>query len=71
MTLDGDEIQSIIQDLGLEYKDYETPKKTVCSIAINRKFDAIVSFVATLRRCNAVCPVRSLHYHCCHHSKSG
>ena len=27
VTLNGDEIWSSIQDLGLEYKDYNTPKK--------------------------------------------
>ena len=42
VILDGDEIWSIIQCVGLEYKDCETHDKTVCSAAGSRKFDAAV-----------------------------
>ena len=45
MTLNGDEIWSIIQDVGLEYKDYQTPEKMACSAAGIRKFHgACVSY---------------------------
>ena len=49
VTLDGDEMWSIIRDVGPEYKDDETPKKTVCSTASNWKFDATLSVVRTPR----------------------
>ena len=52
VTLEGDEIWSIIQDLGMEYKDYETPEKTVCSIASSRKFHGTRCVVWTPRQCD-------------------
>ena len=52
VTLDGNEILSIIQDLVLEYKDHETPEKTVCSTASSRKFHGTLCVVCTPRRCD-------------------
>ena len=52
VTIDGDEIWSIIQDLDLEYKDYETPEKTVFSTASSRKFHGTLCVVWTPPRCD-------------------
>ena len=71
VTLYADEIWSIIQDLGMEYNNYEAPKKTVCSTTSNRKLDVAMYVVQTLRGCDPLCSARILHYYCCCQSKSG
>ena len=71
VTLDGDEIWSIIQDLGVEHKCHETSQKTVCSTASFKKFDVTLFVVRTPQRCDPSCLARNMHYHCCCHSESG